>query len=80
LASLVAEDSNSRLLFSRQFSAAVQDTQGPDATCLADKPLPGFRALRSKGDPTLFLYLAWILEIDRGEIGIMRAGLAQASC
>lgn len=58
----------------------MQDTQGPDTRCLADKPLSGFRALRSKGDLTLFLYLAWILEVDRAEVVIMRAGLAQASC
>lgn len=43
LASQVAEDSIAGadgLLFCRLFSGAVQDIH-----CLADKPLPGFRAL-----------------------------------
>lgn len=44
-------------------------------TFLDFKRLPGFRALRSKGDETLFLYLTWILETDIGEIGTLRAGL-----
>lgn len=83
LASLVAEDKmylgvTGRIFF-RLFSSAMQVTQGPGILCLADfKLLPGFRALGSKGDETLFLYLAWNLETDISEVSTVesQAGLS----